>query len=147
MNKHILPILLTGLLCLSVFPAFAQDEKEPESRHEHFYPIAKTRLDGPRFEIVTSMGEENTSIFKVDKYTGDVWKLSSGLGESHRLVKCSRDLSLNDDAEEGKINYQLICISPTRIYLLNLNTGLMWEYRSNGFFSNRWEFKLLEERF
>ena len=147
MNRHILPILLAGLLCFSVFPAIAQDETASESRHEHYYPVTKSRLDGPRFEVLTSMREENSALYKIDKYTGDVWKLPLSLGESNKLVKCSRELTLHDDAEEGRINYQLIIISPTRVYLLNLNTGVMWECRSSGFFSSRWEFKLLEERF
>lgn len=146
MNKHILPILLAGLLCFSVFPAVAQDETESENRHEHYYPIAKSSLDGPRFEVLTSMREENSSLFKIDKYTGDVWNLPISIGSPNKLVKCTKEMTLEDVADEGKINYQLIFISPARVYLLNLNTGVMWEYRSRGFFSNRWEFKLLEEQ-
>ena len=144
MDKHILPVLLAGLLCFTVFPAVAQDETDSESRDEHYYPIAKSSHDGPRFEIVTSARVENTSLFKIDKYTGDVWKLPLG---AHSLVKCTRELTHDDDAEEGKINYQLFFISPTRVYLLNLNTGVMWKYSSSGgFFSNQREFKLLEEQ-
>ena len=146
MNKHILPILLAGLLCFPVFPAIAQDEIDSESGDEHYYPIAKSSLDGPRFEVLTSMREQNSSLFKIDKYTGEVWNLPISIGSPNKLVKCTKEMTLDDVADEGKINYQLFFISPTRVHLLNLNTGVMWECRSRGFFSNRWEFKLLEEQ-
>ena len=79
MDKHILPILLAGLLCFSMFPAVAQTER--------YQPVDKTSLEGSRYEIVIPTRDERPSLFK-----------------------------------------QLIAVSSSEIYLVNLNTGILWEY-------------------
>ena len=78
MNKHILHILLAGLLCLSVFPAVAQTER--------YQPVDKTSLEGSRYEIVIPTRDEIPSLFKLDKYTGDVWELPNDFVLPHKLT-------------------------------------------------------------
>ena len=58
MDKHILPILLAGLLCFSMFPAVAQTER--------YQPVDKTSLEGSRYEIVIPTRDEIPSLFKLD---------------------------------------------------------------------------------
>lgn len=138
MKRHIIPILLTGFLCFSTFPAIAQTE-------QHYYPVDKTSLDGSRYEIVVPSRDESPSIFKLDKYTGDVWVLPNSIG-SNKLTLLTREPSENDIAEEGKVNYQLLSVSSSRVYLLNLNTGILWEY-TIGLFSRRDDiFRMVEEK-
>ena len=85
-------------------------------------------------------------IFKIDKYTGDVWVLPNSIGSSNKLRKFTRETSFEDEVIEGQINYQLIVISTSKAYLLNLNSGVMWEYSEELFRTSR-SFRLMEERF
>ena len=128
MDKHIFPILLAGLLCLSVFPAVAQTER--------YQPVDKTSLEGSRYEIVIPTRDEIPSLFKLDKYTGDVWVLPNDLVLPHKLTLFTREPSENDIVKEGMVNYQLVAVSSSEIYLINLNTGILWEY-TNDLFSRR----------
>ncbi len=138
MNRHIIPILLTGFLCFSVFPAIAQNE--------HYYPVDKTSLDGSRYEIVVPSRDEIPFLFKLDKYTGDVWMLPNDLVLPHKLTLLTRTPSENDIAEDGRVNYQLISVSSAQVYLINLNTGILWEY-TNDLFPRRGNvFRMVEEK-
>ena len=136
MNKHILPILLAGLLCFSVFPAVAQTDR--------FQPVDKTSLEGSRYEIVIPTRDEIPSLFKLDKYTGDVWVLPNDLVFPHKLTLFTREPSENDIVKEGMVNYQLIAVSSSEIYLINLNTGILWEYTNDLFRRRGWVFRLVE---
>lgn len=139
MKRHIISILLTGFLCFSTFPAIAQTE-------QHYYPVDKTSLDGSRYEIVIPSRDEIPYLFKLDKYTGDVWVLPNSIGTPHKLTPITREPSEYDIAEEGKVNYQLLSVSSSRVYLLNLNTGILWEY-TVGLFSRRDDvFRMVEEK-
>ena len=136
MDKHILPILLAGLLCFSMFPAVAQTER--------YQPVDKTSLEGSRYEIVIPTRDEIPSLFKLDKYTGDVWVLPNDLVLPNKLFLFTREPSENDIVKEGMVNYQLIAVSSSQIYLVNLNTGILWEY-TNDLFSRRGRvFRLVE---
>ena len=138
MSKHFFPILLACLLSLSVFPAIAQDE--------HYYPVDKTSLEGSRYEIVIPTRDNVPSLYKLDKYTGDVWDLPNDLVLPHKLTLFTREPSENDIVEEGKVNYQLIAVSSSQVYLVNLNTGVLWEY-TNSLFTRRGNvFRLVEEK-
>lgn len=138
MNKHILHILLAGLLCLSVFPAVAQTER--------YQPVDKTSLEGSRYEIVIPIRDEIPSLFKLDKYTGDVWELPNDFVLPHKLILFTREPSENDIVKEGMVNYQLLAVSSTEIYLVNLNTGILWEYTNNLFSRRGLVFRLVENK-
>ena len=138
MNKHILHILLAGLLCLSVFPAVAQTER--------YQPVDKTSLEGSRYEIVIPTRDEIPSLFKLDKYTGDVWELPNDLVLPHKLTLFTREPSEKDIVKEGMVNYQLLAVSSTEIYLVNLNTGILWEYTNNLFSRRGLVFRLVENK-
>ena len=137
MNRNILPILLAGLLCLSALPAIAQKEQ--------YHPVDKTSLDGSRYEIVIPTRDEIPYVFKLDKYTGDVWVLPNDLVIPHKLTLFTREPSEKDLVEEGKVNYQLTAVSSSQLYLVNLNTGTLWEYTHELFRRNGWVFRLAEE--
>ena len=138
MNKHILHILLAGLLCFFVFPAVAQTDR--------FQPVDKTSLEGSRYEIVIPTRDEIPSLFKLDKYTGDVWELPNDLVLPHKLILFTREPSENDIVKEGMVNYQLLAVSSTEIYLVNLNTGILWEYTNNLFSRRGLVFRLVENK-
>ena len=138
MKRHIIPVLLTGFLCFSISPAIAQTE-------QHYYPVDKTSLDGSRYEIVIPSRDELPSLFKLDKYTGDVWMLPNDLLLPNKLTLLTRVPSENDIAEEGKVNYQLISVSSSQVYLINLNTGILWEYTNDLFPRRRNVFRMVEE--
>ena len=146
MSRKVLFILLAGILCFASVSANAQEEpagRKPEPRPS----IIKSCLWGPRFEILTVVeGALAPDLFKVDKYTGEVWELSYSIGPSNKLVKFSRETDINDDVVDGQINYQLILVSSSQAYLLNLNTGVLWEYSEELFRKSR-SFKVLGERF
>ena len=144
MNRQILLIILAGLISFVSIPALAQDEDRDSINH--CFPISKSSLTGPRFEVVIPR-DNDAAIFKIDKYTGDVWELSNSFGERQRLIKFSRELSIDDDSEKGRINYQLIAVSSTQVYLLNLNTGIMWGRHWEGLFKLNHVFRLLDEDF
>ena len=136
MDKHILPILLAGLLCFSMFPAVAQTGR--------YQPVDKTSLEGSRYEIVIPTRDEIPSLFKLDKYTGDVWVLPNDLVLPHKLTLFTREPSENDIVKEGMVNYQLVAVSSSEIYLINLNTGILWEYTNDLFRRRGWVFRLVE---
>ena len=138
MNMHILHILLAGLICLSVFPAVALTER--------YQPVDQTSLEGSRYEIVIPTRDEIPSLFKLDKYTGDVWELPNDLVLPHKLTLFTREPSENDIVKEGMVNYQLLAVSSTEIYLVNLNTGILWEYTNNLFSRRGLVFRLVENK-
>ena len=144
MNRKVLFILLAGILCFAAVPASAQDESVSGKPAPHS-TISKSSLWGSRFEVLAAEGEIFPSLYKIDKYTGDVWVLSKSIGPSNKLVKFFRETDIDDDVVEGQINYQLV-VSSSQAYLLNLNTGVMWEYTEELFRKSK-TFKVLGERF
>ena len=139
MNRYILPLLLAGFLALPTIPAAAQDENKPKV--VHYYPVVKSRLDGERFEILIPRDDTSRTIYRFDKYTGEVWEL---YGDLHHIP---RDTSEKDLAEEGSVNYQFIATSPSQVYVINLNTGIMWKSAYEGsFFKAKLKLELIEEK-
>ncbi len=143
MSRRILLILVAGILSFAAIPAGAQDE--PMNMPAPCSPFIQSSLWGPRFEVLTTQ-EAIPSIFKIDKYTGDVWVLPNSVGTSNKLRKFTREATFEDEVVEGQINYQLVVVSSSKAYLLNLNSGVMWEYSEELFRTSR-SFRLLEERF
>ena len=146
MNRPIFLFLLAGILSFAAVPAAAQNEGQTEmTKAEFLFSSGKSSTEGARYEIVISARGETPGVFKIDKYTGDVWELTDGFFTStHKLIKFTRESDSEDLAKEGKINYQLIAVTSTRIFLLNLNTGLMWENYTGIFTDNR-EFRVIRE--
>ena len=145
MSRKVLFILLAGILCFAAVPASAQDEPAG-SRPESSSHTIQSRLWGPRFEVLAVEKTVAPSLFKIDKYTGDVWVLPNAIGSPNKLMKFFREVDIDDDVIDGQINYQLIVVSSTRAFLLNLNTGVMWEYTEEIFRKSK-SFKVLGERF
>ena len=145
MRRKVLFILLAGILCFAAISASAQDEPAA-GRPTPSSSIIKSSLWGPRFELLAIEGVGAPSLFKIDKHTGDVWMLSGSIGASNKLTKIFRETDIDDDVVEGQINYQLTVVSSSRAFLLNLNTGVVWEY-SEEFFRKSRSFKVLGNRF
>ena len=58
-----------------------------------------------------------------------------------------RDASEKDLAEDGIVNYQFIATSPSQVYVINLNTGIMWtNYYEGSLFNAKLKLKLIEEK-
>ena len=144
MSRKVLFILLAGILCFAAVPASAQD-KPAGDRPASYFTFIKSSLWGPRFEVLVAEGVAVPSLFKIDKYTGDVWVLPNSIGSPNKLMKLSREVDIDDAVVDGQINYQLIVVSSSRAFLLNLNTGVMWEYTEELFRKSR-TFKVLQER-
>jgi hypothetical protein len=53
---------------------------------------------------------------------------------------------VDDVAEEGRINYQLIAWSHSTFYLINLNTGVMWEKSSDDLFKRKTTLQVIREQ-
>jgi hypothetical protein len=142
MNKHFFFLLLTGLLTFAAVNAYAQDEKKVIP---NYAPLASTSLEGGRFEMVTTAYEDIPVTYKVDKYTGDVWKLTTGF-RPLKLIKFTRESDANDIAEEGKVNYQFVARSASTLFLINVNTGVMWEKTPDDLFKEVNAFQIIRER-
>lgn len=141
-NKPLIYALLLGLLSFSILPTYAQTQEE-EKQPTFYYPVVKSSLEGNRYEIVVPTKEEFPDLFKIDKYTGDVWELSTAMFTPYRLVPFTREGHSDDLIEEGKVNYQLIAVSSTNLLLINIHTGVMWEYNGSLFKKGR-VFRLIE---
>lgn len=100
--------------------------------------------EGPRYEVLRD-ADDSRPCFRIDKYTGSVWKLPYVPGVTAKYYDCPREPSEFDSVEDGKINYQLIVDSCIHAFLLNLNTGEMWEY-TEGPFDRVSTFRLMTKR-
>lgn len=122
----------------------ATDETKTERRI--YMPTGVSCIDGPRFEIVIPRNN-NTPYLRLDKETGDVLQLRQSLGSKNYAKAIEREPSEYDIRKEGQNNYQIVAESPFHIYLMNINTGLIWEYSDESIFSNKTAiFRLLEIR-
>jgi hypothetical protein len=83
--------------------------------------------------------------FRFDKFTGDLWELSSGF-RPLKFTRYIREADVDDVAEEGRINYQLIAWSHSTFYLINLNTGVMWEKSSDDLFKRKTTLQVIREQ-
>lgn len=137
----ILSILL--LLPLAGTGAAAQTVtvSEGETKIYH-YENATTSAEGQRFEIVR-LPDTGRPAFRLDKVTGQVWYLLAGTNSKYQILE--HDPCDLDVAEDDHINYQLMVDGPAHAILMNLNTGIMWEYYTALLARNE-RFKLMTER-
>lgn len=104
------------------------DETKTERRI--YMPTGVSCIDGPRFEIVIPRNN-NTPYLRLDKETGDVLQLRQSLGSKNYAKAIEREPSEYDIRKEGQNNYQIVAESPFHIYLMNINTGLIWNIATN----------------
>lgn len=131
----LLPLAGTGAMAQTVTVS------EGETKIYH-YENATTSTEGQRYEIVR-LPDTGRPAFRLDKVTGQVWYILVGINSKYQVLE--HDPSELDIAEDGQINYQLLVDSATHAVLLNLNTGIMWEYYTALLAKNE-RFKLMEER-
>lgn len=119
--------IMAALMTCSV--ANAQDKNAPAPAAPAVQPSGFSSIDGARFELVVPKNNTTEYTYRIDKFTGEVW-LVYGIKQYMTLV---RDASDNDVQYENTINYQLYAIAGDTAYLLNLNTGVVWEFYNFGF--------------
>ena len=116
----------------------------PSLAFEH-YPMVSTSQTGGRYEIIMSpVG--TWGIYKLDKYTGHVYKTDSykkenGIGTGEWIAFDIQGLE-DDIRKDNTINYQLI-ISGIEIYgcyLLNIHTGKSWRLEDS------WNFRPISDK-
>ena len=143
MNKRIFFLLVAGILSLAAFSARAQDDGPQKMLL--YERVVKTSLEGNRFEILVTSNEDIRTIYRFDKATGDLWELSNGF-RPLTLRKYSRESDPDDVAGDGDINYQLVALSSSSLYLINLKTGVMWEKTPDDLFRRNTGFQVLKEQ-
>lgn len=141
MNKRLLFIFLAGLFSFTAIHAQTQDKPAPKPVHQ----VVQTCPYGARFEIVIVDADNSPTFFRFDKYTGDLWQLSSGF-RPLKLIPYTREADEADIAEEGRINYQFVAWSSSTFYLINLNTGLMWEKTPDDLFRKVTALQIIREQ-
>ena len=143
MNKHLFFLFLAGLLSFAAVNAQAQDKPAaPKPIHQ----VTQTSPDGSRFEILIVYNDDNSPrFFRFDKFTGDLWELSNGF-RPLKLVRYIREGDPDDLAEGGRINYQLVAWSPSTFFLINLNTGVMWEKAPDDLFKRTTSLQVIREQ-
>lgn len=146
MKRQLFLFFLAGILSFAATETNAQNQDAPKNKFHYLYPVAMTSLDGGRFEILITTTEADTPItYKFDKYTGTVWELSNGF-RPLKLIKYTREASPNDVVEEGKVNYQLVALSTSTIFLININSGEMWEKSTAEIFKKNTAFQIIKEQ-
>ena len=143
MKKRLFFILLTGILSFAAFNAYAQDDGP--KKVVMYDRVIQTSPEGSRFELLVTTGDEYRTVFRFDKSTGDLWELSNGF-RPLKLMKYTREADPRDLAEEGRINYQLVALSSTALYIINLHTGVMWEKTPDDLFKKQTNFQLIKEQ-
>lgn len=131
--KKILFSLLT--LCL-VQIAVAQTDKNVG---------VATSVEYGRWEIIQSP-VKTSLLYKLDKYTGEVYQLDHNLFSSPSWVRMEKSQEDDENARlSDGINYQLYLggLDSSDCFLINIHTGKTWRLDS-GFFS-RDSWKLIEE--
>lgn len=106
-------------------------------------PTGISSVDGPRFEVVIPR-DNSTPYLRLDKETGEVWQLKVNFGAKNTVRAIGHEPSEFDIRKEGQNNYQIVAESPTHIYLMNLNTGLIWEFSDSIFSGKSVIFQLME---
>ena len=139
MNKRFF-LFLAGILCLAAVNAQAQDKAAPKPPHI----VTQTSVEGARFEILIMYNDDTPTFFRFDKFTGDLWELSNGF-RPLKLFPYTREPDVNDVAEGGRINYQIISWSTSTFYLINLNTGVMWEKAPDDLFKRKTALQVVRE--
>ena len=146
MNKHLYFLFLAGLLSFAAVNAQAQDKAAPKpAAPKPVHQVTQTSPDGTRFEILIMYNDDSPRFFRFDKYTGDLWELSNGF-RPLKLVRYIREGDPDDLAEGGRINYQLVAWSTSTFFLINLNTGVMWEKAPDDLFKRTTSLQVVREQ-
>lgn len=101
--------------------------------------VVTSNVDGCKFEILGTVDDVNR-LFYINKETGEVKLL---VQDKYYII--GRQESEDDVTVPGKVNYQLT-ISSFTVYLLNLNSGVMWYLKSPGLTHYNDRFVLLTEK-
>ncbi len=146
MRRFVSAVLTAMIFSLIGVNANAQEsttQNETKTERRVYMPTGISSVDGQRFEIVIPR-DNCTPYLRIDKETGDVWQLRFNLGSKNCAKAIGRESSEFDIRKEGQNNYQIVAESAFHIYLMNLNTGLIWEYSESLFSGKSVIFQLLE---
>lgn len=149
MKRFALAILATMAFALVGVGANAQENTstdEAKTERRIYMPTGISSLDGSRFEVVIPR-DNRTPYLRLDKETGEVWQLKVNFGAKNSARAIGHEPSLSDIRKEGQNNYQIVAESSTHIYLMNLNTGLIWEFSESIFSGKSAIFQLLEVKY
>ena len=136
--------IIVLLLTLGAGISSAQDNNTTPPPPPAYPCMGVSSTEGPRFEIVRTPSG-STPFYRIDKFTGEVLELQDN--SRHEFVSLKREPSENDIAEDGTVSYQLTVESSCHCYLMNLNTGVIWEYSAGKLIGNNdTMFRLLKEK-
>ena len=148
MRKLVLFVFATMAFTLVGVSADAQEntsDDETKTERRIYMPSGISSVDGPRFEFVIPR-DNSTPYLRLDKETGDVWQLKVNIGAKNSVKAIRHEPSELDIRKEGQNNYQIVAESAFHVYLMNLNTGLIWEYSESIFSGKSVIFQLLDVR-
>lgn len=146
MKRFVLAVLATMASVLIGVSANAQENTstdETKTERRIYMPTGISSVDGPRFEVVIPR-DNSTPYLRLDKETGEVWQLKVNLGSKNSVKAIAHEPSEFDIQKEGQNNYQIVAETSFHVYLMNLNTGLVWEYSESLFSGKSVIFQLLE---
>ncbi len=146
MRKYVLAVLATMAFALVGISAGAQEntpDDQTKTERRIYMPTGISSVDGPRFEFVIPR-DNKTPYLRLDKETGDVWQLKVNIGAKNSVKAIRHEPSELDIRKEGQNNYQIVSESAFHVYLMNLNTGLIWEYSESLFSGKSVMFQLME---
>lgn len=146
MRKLVLFVFATMAFALVGTNVNAQEntsKDEAKTERRIYMPTGISSVDGPRFEVVIPR-DNSIPYLRLDKETGEVWQLKVNLGSKNSVKAIAHEPSEFDIRKEGQNNYQIVAESPFHIYLMNLNTGLIWEYSESLFSGKSVMFQLME---
>lgn len=148
MRKYVLAVLVTMAFALIETNVCAQENTsndETKTERRIYMPTGISSVGGPRFEVVIPRNN-STPYLRLDKETGEVWQLKVNLGSKNSVKAIAHEPSEFDIRKEGQDNYQIVAESAFHVYLMNLNTGLIWEYSESLFSGKSVMFQLMEVR-
>ena len=121
--KRMMTTLFAVLLISSA--AFAQEEKkesDSKPRPEMHWNVSSS-LSGPKFEIISR--PDNNTAYRINKETGEVWIL---VYDKQYIVGIEE--SANTVIVPGENNFQLVLSGHNSEYLLNIQSGEVWYFKS-----------------
>jgi len=146
MKRFALAVLATMAFALVGVSASAQEntsDDETTTERRIYMPTGISSVDGPRFEFVIPR-DNKTPYLRLDKETGEVWQLKVNLGSKNSVKAIEHEPSEFDIRKEGQNNYQIVAETAFHVYLMNLNTGLIWEYSESLFSGKSVMFQLMD---
>lgn len=123
-------IALSATLILSLWvyvPATASPVMDDEPKKVQTYMWSDSSIDGARYEVLRDFNT-GSPCFRIDKFTGEIWQFNA---HRYNYYSCEIEDCPEATETEGQINYQLVVESITHAFLLNLNSGQMWEYSAS----------------